>query len=262
MKACRLQVAGSNDSRIGLTGIAMANKRVHLTAEEWKKLGAEYCAGVSTNQLSKRWGPSRPTIDDAAKKNGWQRDPELKAALAQQTKAKQQLHGDLQPSHDDKVAALDVLADDRSQLILAHKGQWRDMRRLREEAMLILAGKPTKILPEPKDVVDADGKVVEKAEHLTLTKRVNLAAKLIQTFEIDARALALTQEGERRAYGFDYRSQQEGDKQDEDGLRRRRELAGSVIRMIAQVKEMAAKANAPTPPTEPPAGPVIEGSAA
>lgn len=232
-------------------------KRVPLTEDEWKLLGAEYCAGVSTNQLSKRWGISRPTIDDAARKNGWQRDPELKAALAAQTQ--QKVHGNLQVSPELQQAAIEQLSDERSQVLHKHRMEWKGIYKLREDAFRLLKGDDPKMLAKPivEDVKDETGKVIVKGEGpLTLTKRVNIAAKLIAMFEADARAIMTAQEGERRAHGFDYKVQQEGGKQDEDGMRRRRELAGSIIEMADKLKRMAGNTNTlPPPPASPPPAP-------
>jgi hypothetical protein len=47
-------------------------------------------------------------------------------------------------------------------------------------------------------------------------------------FDADARALMLAQEGERRAWGFDYKTQQEGNVVNEQELWRRNQLIDSI----------------------------------
>jgi hypothetical protein len=154
---------------------------------------------------------------------------------------------------------IERIARDRADLILEHQDKWLDLDEIYADAMRLLRGEDTKVLVKPKAIYADDGiTVVEKAEVLTLTKRVNLAAKLIALYEGASRGLMTKQEGERRAFGFDYKTQLEDKGVDEVALRRKRELASNVIAVVNELKARAGVTD-PTPPQHPP---TIEGQAA
>ena len=55
-------------------------------------------------------------------------------------------------------------------------------------------------------------------------------------YEKRARALMIAQEGERRAYGLDYKQQQATQVVDDVQARRRQELMGSVVDLVSKLK--------------------------
>ncbi|MEZ0167553.1 hypothetical protein [Microvirga sp. TS319] len=71
-----------------------------------------------------------------------------------------------------------------------------------------------------------------------LENRVTMAAQLITMFKKCVRGLMMAQEGERRAYGVDYRQQTKEATRDEAEVRRRRELAGSILKMVDEMRRM------------------------
>jgi hypothetical protein len=98
---------------------------------------------------------------------------------------------------------------------------------LRDDAFRVLKGEKTKLLP---DIAAEDVQV-----------RVSFAEKLIAMAHQSARALTIAQEGERRAYGFDYKQQQEASVEDEATARRRRELTDSILLMVHRARSEPAE---------------------
>lgn len=236
--------------------------------ETWEQIRQDYEAGISTNALSKKYGPARPSIDYRARTQGWSRDPLLQEAVARTAAAAAKAKGNdrpvkragllfsadpLEPSA--RAAGADKverIARDRLQLVEDHQDSWVGIDEIYEDAMRLLRGEPTRVLVRPQTIYAEDGTtILEKAEVLTLTKRVNLAFKLIALYEGASRGLMTKQEGERRAFGFDYKTQVIDASADEEGRRRRRELADSVVAMVEQAKKMAQQGSS-APPEAPP----------
>jgi hypothetical protein len=113
-------------------------------------------------------------------------------------------------------------SDQRAVLSEQHRAAWAQLYDLRDEAHRVLKGDKTKLLP---DTVPDAAQV-----------RMSLAEKLIAMFDKGTRALTIAQEGERRAYGFDYKQQQEASVGDEATARRRRELTGSILLMVHRAR--------------------------
>jgi hypothetical protein len=84
-------------------------------------------------------------------------------------------------------SAEDALAgDQRTSLVERHRAAWAEVYGLRDDAHRILKAELPKLIA---NVVVNDPQ-----------ERVSLAMKVIAMFEKEVRALALAQEGERRAY--------------------------------------------------------------
>jgi hypothetical protein len=62
-------------------------------------------------------------------------------------------------------------------------------------------------------------------------ERVSRAAKLLTMVDKDANSLMRAQEGQRRAYGFDYKQQEAETKDDEAARERRREMVLSLLKL-------------------------------
>lgn len=242
--------------------------KAKLTQEQWQRLGEEWCADVSVNSLSKKYGASRKAIDNSARRFGWVKDPILQEAIAAATRGKAQVmrHATDTSTRD---ATVDRIAGDRASLIMAHQSAWDGIYELRQDAFRMLRGEPTRLVAKPleHDVQDEAGRIIERKAVMTLTKRINLAHKLMAIFETDARAMMTAQEGERRAWGFDYKTQQEGNTVNEAELRRRNELIDSLRTMGGKLAELQALQAAmsgaqtaqPRPLSQPP---TIEGEVA
>jgi hypothetical protein len=70
---------------------------------------------------------------------------------------------------------------------------------------------------------------------LSPEKRVALALKVTTLMRERANALQLAQEGERRAHGFDYKSQQEDDLLDRDQTRQRNEMIDDLLAFMEKM---------------------------
>ncbi|WP_262027093.1 hypothetical protein [Microvirga sp. Mcv34] len=231
--------------------------KAKFTAEQWQKLGEEWSAGSSVSSLSLKYNVSRKAIDNAARRYGWVKNPIIREALTVVRRGKAE--GD--PRTATENARVVHVACDRATLILQHQGQWSDIYELRQDAFRMLRGEPMRFVSN-RDVLDENGDMIEKAEALSLTKRITLAHKLMAIFEADARSMMTAQEGERRAHGFDYRTQAEGNRVDEAELRRRRELTDSLAQMGSKIAQLANSAGlggmagvstpSPQPPSQPP----------
>jgi hypothetical protein len=225
--------------------------KAKLTQEQWQKLGEGWSAGSSVSSLSLKYNVSRKAIDNAAKRYGWVKNPIINEALivVRREKTKDD------PRTATENARVVHVARDRAALILQHQGQWSDIYELRQDAFRMLRGEPMRFVSN-RDVLDENGDIIEKAETLSLTKRITLAHKLMAIFEADARSMMTAQEGERRAWGFDYKTQMEGNAVDKQELRRRNELIDKIRDYGAQLAQLqslqAAMAGSQTSQPRPP----------
>jgi len=225
--------------------------KAKLTDDQWQKLGEAWSAGSSVSSLALKYNVSRKAIDNAAKRYGWVKNPIINQALT--VVRREKTKGNPRTAAEDSRVV--HVACDRATLILQHQGQWSDIYELRQDAFRMLRGEPMRFVSN-QDVLDENGGIVEKAETLSLTKRITLAHKLMAIFEADARSMMTAQEGERRAWGFDYRTQAEGNTVNEQELRRRNELIEKIREYGSQLAELQAamsgtQAAQPRPPSQP-----------
>ncbi|MEE1611887.1 hypothetical protein [Microvirga sp. CF3016] len=234
--------------------------KAKLAVEQWQKLGEEWSAGSSVSSLSLKYNVSRKAIDNAAKRNGWIKNPIVNQALTVVRREKTEDD----PRTGTENARVVHVACDRATLILQHQGQWSDIYELRQDAFRMLRGEPMRLVSN-RDVLDENGVIVEKAETLSLTKRIALAHKLMAIFEADARSMMTAQEGERRAWGFDYKLQQDGNAVNESELRRRSELIDSIRTFgskLAQLQALQGASTVEVGPRLPSQPPTIGGESA
>ncbi len=78
-------------------------------------------------------------------------------------------------------ATIDRIAGDRASLIIAHQTARDGIYELRQDAFRLLRGEPTRLVTRPleHDVKDASGRIIEQTQVMTLSRRINLASKLI-----------------------------------------------------------------------------------
>lgn len=244
--------------------------RREIPEELWALVRQDWEAGMSGARCAKKHGVSRGAIQARIANEGWQTDPLLREAVAitaaATLKAKDGKRASSRAALQQAAAAagksagadpadnpVERIAKDRVDLIEEHQGKWDSIDAIYEDAMRILRGEPTRVLVKPQTIYAEDGiTVLEKAEVMTLTKRVNLAAKLVALYEGASRGLMTKQEGERRAYGFDYKTQLEDTGVDEGARRQRLEMATEVITTVQQLKDQLAAATAGAPPQTPP----------
>ena len=197
----------------------------------WGEIAQQYTDGISISAIAKAFNVSRATISRRAKAAGWVRggsDDDFASPPAQ---------GQPKGSSEQERAGTAHRSDPRVALIQRHRADWAGVYAMREDALRILKGE------KPGWLKDLDG------DGLTdLKSRVSLTEKLFAIAERDVRALAMAQEGERRAHGFDYKQQQQTTAEDEAGGRARREKIDNILRYVEQAKCMWEVAGRPDLP--------------
>lgn len=99
---------------------------------DWETIRAEYEAGSTMGQLSKRYGVNKAAISRRAKKEGWTQD--ISGAVNRLTEAKVNgIVNTVDPQK--KAAALDRAADAKAAVILRHKEEWDKHQKLIEDAL-------------------------------------------------------------------------------------------------------------------------------
>jgi len=125
-----------------------------------------------------------------------------------------------------RKAAVACVARQRSALIEQQRTAWDDISALRDDAYRLLRGKEPQVI---KGLVTDD-----------VNERLSRAAKLLTMVDKDANSLMRAQEGQRRAYGFDYKQQEAETKEDAETRERRRELVMSISESIDKLKRQQA----------------------
>jgi hypothetical protein len=209
--------------------------------EIWDEIAQQYADGVPVSAIAMTFNVSRATISRRAKASGWVRGSSNNDVASASPPAQDEPKG----SSEQERAGAAHRSDPRAALIQRHRADWTDVYAVREDALRILKGE------KPGWLKDLDG------DGLTdLKSRVSLAEKLFAIAERDARALAMAQEGERRAHGFDYKQQQQTTAEDEADDRARREKIDNILGFADQAKRMWEAAGRPDLPES--AGPLSE----
>jgi hypothetical protein len=195
---------------------------VAFMSEAWAEIAGQYADGVSVAAIAKRFNISRARITRRAKKLGWMRGDTNGGRAGSHP-----LRQDGQPGSSQNEGATASASDQRAALLERQKAAWEAAYSLRDEAFRLLTGEAPAL--------------IQGLEIGTMTQRLSLSAQLHAMFRRDVRALMTAQEGERRAYGVCSKQQQEAGPQDEAAVRRRRELAASVINTVRQLREQVGR---------------------
>jgi hypothetical protein len=204
-----------------------------LSKQQWEEISELYRTGTAMSLITQAYPVKRQTVWQRAKDKGWARDLETDVQLATGEKLTGLTSA---ASPEERKAAVSQLADDRASLIQMHRKGWVDIYGLDVAAMRVMRGEPTiyardfhkhpaKTKAEDgsdlsgQPILDGAGKVQWFDPVLPPEKRVALATKLTLLMKERALALQTAQEGERRAHGFDYKTQQESEQQDRDKIR-------------------------------------------
>jgi hypothetical protein len=94
---------------------------------------------------------------------------------------------------------LDSLPDERHALIRQHRREWRDLDRLRREAIRAASASHS----------PAANPGAEETDRVSTKEQLGQAKLLMAMYKNAVEAITTKQEGERRAHGFDYKLQQE-----------------------------------------------------
>lgn len=131
---------------------------------DWETIRAEYEAGASQSELSRRHGLSRTAIQKRIRAEGWMRD--VSETIDRLTAAR--VAGVVAGCNPQKKAeALERAADAKAAVIMRHKAEWERHRTIMDEAL-----------------------AASDFERAKLAK-------------ITAETLRIRQDGERRAWGID-----------------------------------------------------------
>jgi hypothetical protein len=187
-----------------------------VAPEVWEEISRQYGDGVAITAIAKAFNVSRARIKRQADELGWVRSREDNVEAT----PRRGRSGSLKV----RRAAVASVADQRSLLIDRQRAAWDDLYGVREDAYRLLRGEKPKMV---KDVGTDDMK-----------ECLRMAEKLLTMVEKDANSLMRAQEGQRRAYGVNYKKQQETPAADEAAIRRRHELAQSIINMVEQAKRL------------------------
>lgn len=193
-----------------------------LAPEVWEAIARQYHDGIAIAAIAKAFNVSRPRIKRKADELGWVRSRADDGEAISPT-------GRSSLSQDARRAAVASVADQRSLLIDQQAAAWDDLYRVREDAYRLLRGEKPQIV---KDVETDDVK-----------ERFRIAERLLTMVDKDANSLMRAQEGQRRAYGVDYKKQQETQVRSEADNRRRWELTQSIFNMVDHAKRLQAGAS-------------------
>ncbi len=172
----------------------------------WAKVRAAYQGGDSLSELSRSSGLSRTAIRTRARLEGW-----IRSGLDQEPLP---CPAETRGKRTDAVhPPLDALPDERHALIRQHRREWRDLDRLRREAIRAASASPA---ANPR---------AEEANRMGSKEQQNHAKLLMGLYKTAVEALSAKQEGERRAHGFDYKLQQETGTVDKEKAERDARLA-------------------------------------
>jgi hypothetical protein len=181
-----------------------------FASDVWDEIGRQYRAGIAINVLAKTFKVSRVTIERKAIQFSWIHDQGDPVAPRQE-----EASGSSQEPQQVGVAHG---SNPRAVLVDRQSAAWEEVYALWEDASRLLKGQ------KPKLVL---GIAVDDGED-----RFALAVALITMFEKATKSLMTAQEGERRAYGYDYKQQQAAQAEDEAAARRRAELIRSLLNTV------------------------------
>jgi hypothetical protein len=182
-----------------------------LVPEVWDEIAKQYEAGVALAVIAKTFTVSRATIKQKADQLGWVRSRRRKGNAGQQARASGSSQGA-------RTTAAISAADRRRLLIEQQRAAWDDLCSMREDAHRLLRGEEPRII---KDLATDD-----------VTERLSRAAMLLSMADKDANSLIRAQEGQRRAYGFDYKQQEAETKEEAEARERRIQMAKEFVERV------------------------------
>lgn len=102
------------------------------TRYDWERIRAEYEAGATMGELSRRHGVSKPTISVRARKEGWTQ--EISELVNRMAEAKANgIANTVSPKK--KAAAIDAAADAKAAVMLRHKKEWERHQEIMDAAL-------------------------------------------------------------------------------------------------------------------------------
>ena len=177
-------------------------------AAVWAQVRAAYESGANLSELARSSGLSRTAIRTRARLEGWTRSELDQEPLPCPAGARNRRADAVHPP-------LDSLPDERHAVIRQHRREWKDLDRLRREAIRAASASYT----------PAANRSPEEANRMGSKERQSEAKLLMTLYKNAVEAITTKQEGERRAHGFDYKLQQEARGVDKEKAERDAKIA-------------------------------------
>jgi hypothetical protein len=175
-------------------GVELTARRDEMAARAavWAQVQAAYQKGASLSELSRSSGLSRTAIRTRARLEGWTKPDAEQEPVPCHAVSKDRRPNAVHPP-------LDALPDERHALIRQHRREWRDLDRLRREAIRAASASHS----------PAANPGAEESNRVSTKEQLGHAKLLMGLYKTAVEAITTKQEGERRAHGFDYKLQQE-----------------------------------------------------
>lgn len=161
---------------------------------DWPRIRAEYEAGgplASHGELAKRHGVSRQAVQRRCSLEGWRQNLEPAVARA----AAQKLAGIVAGGDPEKTQqAIEREAERRASIVERHRAEWGDAVQLRREALDLR-------FPNAADLEAVGADPVAAME--LRRARVAAAFEAMKLAKITTEAIAIQQQGERKAHRLD-----------------------------------------------------------
>ena len=177
-------------------------------AAVWAQVRAGYEGGANLSELSRSSGLSRTAIRTRARLEGWARSDAEQEPVPCPAETRSRPTDAVHPP-------LDSLPDERHAVIRQHRREWRDLDRLRREAVRAASASHS----------PAANLSPEEAHRVSTKEQLGHAKLLMGLYKTAVEAITTKQEGERRAHGFDYKLQQEARGVDKEKAERDAKIA-------------------------------------
>ena len=228
-----------------------------LTDETWQVIRDQWAAGASDAALATQFGVSRQTIERRATTHKWRND--ACEGTSGRPPDRPQAKGSDSRGNDGGAPSQPIR--DRAQLALKHQAEWEELESIRADVVaafqdirIQLRSSVSSASPDRQNRKSSTGTQnlpPGLGPRVTLDEHLKQATRWAALYEKAASGLQKAQEGERRAYGFDYKMQQQQTAVDPVEQQRINEMIDYLLdrmdwaRQIEREHKERQKANAP-----------------
>lgn len=195
--------------------------KAKLSERQWTELRLAYESGRGTQRaLAREFGIAHTTLQSRIKAEGWYRNPSKEVEVATIV----HLTGiPTTGNEEDRLAAVEVEAARRANVIRRHRDEWDGLEKYREMSLKELE------TAQPREVTNEDGLVIAVIEP---SYRKTFA------FKAQVEALASRQKAERLAWGLDHNA-------NADRIEDAKKRDAMIAETMGAIKEAVAKARGP-----------------